>query len=244
MMKRQFSIKDYLNMLLAHIKLIVILPFICAFLSYTYTIFLITPTYSTSMMIYVKNTDAASENDSDYENYVTSNGSGTRVNPYNMNASAAIAQTCSLLFSTNRFMTEVLADSELETENSYSPGTLKGAVTFSSVNDSQVMSVSITLTNPNDTVQILNAIFRQSEKYYKGYFPTGQIFMVEEPNKPSAPISPNLSKNIIYGFGAGLAVAVGIALLIGFIDTSIKSGDDLYKIYDIPVFAEIIDTST
>ena len=244
MFKRQFVIKDYLNMLLAHLKLIVILPFVCALLSYTYTVFLVTPTYTSSMLVYVKNTDAASSDDSDYYRY-SSDGtsSGPRVNSYNMSASARIASTCVLLFKTDRFMTNVLTDEELETERTYSPGGLKGATRFESVSDTQIMRISITLTSAKDTAQVLKAIYRQSENYYKDYFPTGQIFMVEEPVTPGAPGTPNLSKNIMYGFGAGLAVAVGIALLIGFIDTTVKSGEDLYKIYDIPVFAEIIDTN-
>ena len=35
-----------------------------------------------------------------------------------------------------------------------------------------------------------------------------------------------------------------ISFLLEIIDTTIKPGDDLYKMYDIPVFAEIVDFET
>lgn len=246
-MRREVTIKDIITMLLAHIKLIIILPIICSLLSFSYTVFLVTPIYSTSMLIYVKNTDAASEEDySTDNNKLPPNGtsSGTKVNPYDMGTSARIANTCSLLFKTTNFMTKVLEDEKLELNGVYSPGGLKGSVTFESVNESQVMRVSVTSTNAADAAQICGAIFRQSESYYKNYFPTGQIFMVEEAVVPSGPISPNITKNTFYGFVAGLAVAAGIALLIGFIDTTVKTNDDLYKMYNIPVFADIININT
>lgn len=246
-MRREITIKDIITMLLAHIKLIIILPIICALLSYCYTVFLVTPLYSTSMLIYVKNTDAASEDDYSTDNNKkpqTGTSSGTKVNPYDMGTSARIANTCSLLFKTTKFMTTVLEDQELELNKVYSPGSLKGSVSFESVNDSQVMKVSVTSTDPTDAAQICSAIFRQSEKYYKNYFPTGQIFMVEEAVVPGGPISPNITQNTLYGFLAGLAVAAGIALLFGFIDTTVKTSDDLYKMYNIPVFADIININT
>ena len=246
-MKREINVKDIITMLLAHIKLIIILPFICALLSYCYTVFLVTPVYSTSMLIYVKNTDAATEEDySTDNNRIPQNGtsSGTKVNPYDMGTSARIANTCSLLFKTTNFMTTVLEDEELELNGVYSPGGLKGSVTFESVNESQVMKVSVTSTNAADAAQICGAIFRQSESYYKNYFPTGQIFMVEEAVVPSGPISPNITQNTLYGFVAGFAVAAGIALLFGFIDTTVKTNDDLYKMYNIPVFADIININS
>ena len=35
-----------------------------------------------------------------------------------------------------------------------------------------------------------------------------------------------------------------ISFLLEIIDTTIKPGDDLYKMYEIPVFAEIVDFET
>jgi len=46
---------------------------------------------------------------------------------------------------------------------------------------------------------------------------------------------------VIMGFLVGLILALGIAFLIEIVDTTIKPDDDLYAIYDIPVFAEIVD---
>ena len=58
---------------------------------------------------------------------------------------------------------------------------------------------------------------------------------------PSSPSSPNRSRYVLIGLLVGLVLSLVISFLIEIIDTTIKPGDDLYKMYDIPVFAEIVD---
>ena len=194
-------------------------------------------------MLYVKNTDPENQ-DAITDNYHdgVSSSSGT-INNYDMAASAKIANTCALIFKSSRFMKVVLEDPELELERSYSAGGLAGSVSFDSVMSTQVLRVSIRLNSALDTVQICKAIERQATKYYKNFFPTGEIFLVEEAYVPGAPISPNYVTNTLYGFMGGLVSAIGISLLIGFFDTTVKPNDDLYKMYKVPVFAEIYDMS-
>ena len=43
------------------------------------------------------------------------------------------------------------------------------------------------------------------------------------------------------GFAVGLVAAIGISILLELIDSTVKPGDDLQTLYDIPVFAEIPD---
>ena len=56
----------------------------------------------------------------------------------------------------------------------------------------------------------------------------------------------NFRRNLIFlfvmmGMLGGLILALGISFLIEIVDTTVKSDDDLYEMYDIPVFADIID---
>ena len=61
----------------------------------------------------------------------------------------------------------------------------------------------------------------------------------------TAAMFPILLYALRWGLGrgllAGLALGLAISFLLEIIDTTIKPGDDLYKIYEIPVFAEIVD---
>ena len=49
---------------------------------------------------------------------------------------------------------------------------------------------------------------------------------------------------LLIGLAIGLVVSLIISFLLEIIDTTIKPDDDLYKQYEIPVFAEIIDFET
>ena len=46
---------------------------------------------------------------------------------------------------------------------------------------------------------------------------------------------------LVIGLLIGLVLSLVISFLLEIVDTTIKPSDDLYKQYDIPVFAEIID---
>ena len=57
----------------------------------------------------------------------------------------------------------------------------------------------------------------------------------------SAVILPNDKKITALGFVLGLVIGCAVSIIIEMIDTKIKPEDDLYTMYGIPVFAEIVD---
>ena len=43
------------------------------------------------------------------------------------------------------------------------------------------------------------------------------------------------------GLAVGFVIAAAIAFLLELVDTTVKYDDDLFKLYEIPVFGEILD---
>lgn len=56
---------------------------------------------------------------------------------------------------------------------------------------------------------------------------TSQASIVDRAEVPGGPFKPNLIFNILAGFGLGLAFGIGLALLLEFINDTIKSPDDV-----------------
>ena len=61
---------------------------------------------------------------------------------------------------------------------------------------------------------------------------------------PSSSTYPNVSKFALYGLIGGLVIAFIISFILELIDTTVKYDDDLFKMYKIPVFGEILDFDT
>ena len=64
-----------------------------------------------------------------------------------------------------------------------------------------------------------------------------EIIDTAEPNR--RPVSPNLFMNVLLSIFVGLGAGVGLAYFIEYLDTSIKTADDVERILGLPVLGQI-----
>ena len=64
-----------------------------------------------------------------------------------------------------------------------------------------------------------------------------EVIDIAEPNK--RPVSPNLFMNVLLSIFVGLGAGVGLAYFIEYLDTSIKTADDVERILGLPVLGLI-----
>ena len=224
-MAKQITIGDLLKMFLQHIKLIIIVTLIGALVAFLYVSYLVTPMYSTSALILVQNGSTFESDISKSNNSTTLNGE--KVNTQDITSSQMLANTCSTLFTVDPDMKSIISGAN---------------ITISVVEDSYFLRISSTSSDPHTAANIANLVANTAPQVFKKYFgDAGKVDTVEEANVPSSPSSPNKPKYILIGFLIGLGLSLIISFLLEIIDTTIKPGDDLYKQYEVPVFAEIVD---
>ncbi|MGN0452873.1 MAG: YveK family protein [Ruminococcus sp.] len=218
---RDLTINDILKMLLAHIKLIIIISVVAALGAYIYADNFIPKKYSASSMIcilYTANTQSDASADDDTSKFASGS----------INASTDLAAHCSVVFRYSEEMLEIIPAG-------YS-------VSISSVSESNILSISVTGQDGQVCADTANAIRNAAPKVFKKYYTGGEAVTFGRPaSAPSTHSSPNETRYAVFGFVGGLIVSVLIAIILEIIDTTIKPDDDLYKMYNIPVFAEIID---
>ena len=64
--------------------------------------------------------------------------------------------------------------------------------------------------------------------------------IVDDPKINYGKINSNESSTALKGLIAGGVLAAAVAFLIEFLNKKVKPDDDLYELYGIPVFAEIL----
>ena len=237
MMKREITISDILKMLKAHVKLIIIITLLGGVLLYLYSAYMITPMYTTSTLLYLTNSEVLPGETEHTESATAASGEEKKSGANDIVISARIAQVCQTLFKTDLMMNKIIEYLDL----SISPGALKGMISVTMVDDTQFLRVCVTSASPELAAKIANAIPEAGQALYKVFFPYGKIITADKANVPTAPSSPDVKMNTLYGLGGGLVLALVLAFVLEVIDTTVKPGDDLYKMYDIPVFAGIAD---
>nr|WP_316614379.1 Wzz/FepE/Etk N-terminal domain-containing protein [uncultured Ruminococcus sp.] len=226
-MKKQITITDLLNIFLQHIKLIIIVTLLGGLLAFLYVSYFVTPMYSTSSLILVQNGNSFGDINATNKNTTVGD---EKVNTNDITSSQMLANTCSTLFTVDPDMKSIISGA---------------SVSISVVENSYFLRITSTSSDPHTAANIANLVANTAPQVFKKYFgDAGKVDLVEEAGVPSSPSSPNKMRYVLIGLLVGLVVSLGISFLLEIIDTTIKPGDDLYKMYDIPVFAEIVDFET
>ncbi len=222
-MARQLTVNDILKMFLAHIKLIIIMTIVGTVLSYMYVSFFVSPIYTTSALILVQNNAGFSSSTSS-----TAYGDdNAEVDTNDITQSVMLANTCTTLFTKDPDMKNIIAGN---------------SVTISAIEDSYFLEIRVSSLDPITAANVANQVAREAPHVFAKYFgEAGKVDTVDEASIPSSPSSPDVKQYVMIGFLAGLILSLGLAFLIEIVDTTVKPEDDLYEMYEIPVFAEIID---
>jgi succinoglycan biosynthesis transport protein ExoP len=69
--------------------------------------------------------------------------------------------------------------------------------------------------------------------------PRNPIVIHEEPTLARAPVSPNVTLNLVLGAVVGLVFGIGIAFFLEYLDTSVKTLEDVERHLQVPVLAVI-----
>ncbi|MBQ9742824.1 MAG: hypothetical protein IJV88_04010 [Ruminococcus sp.] len=220
---RDITINDILKMIVAHLKLIVIVSVVAALGAYIYADQFIPKKYSSSSKICIKYDGTVTD-----ENSVVNSGDGNKQSASQIGASTSLANNCSVIFSECEEMLDII------------PGGY--SVTITSVSESNVLKITVTGSDGQVCADTANAIRNAAPEVFAKYYTGGVAVPFGRPaSAPGTHSSPDETRYALFGFIGGLIISVLVAIIIEVIDTTIKSDDDLYKIYDVPVFGEIID---
>lgn len=223
-MPKDLTPQKIIEMLLRHVKLIILISVLVTLIAYAYSSFFVTPIYSSSSLIYIQNYDQ-----DDISTQATSyyNSSDSKVNTGDIQQSATLAGHCVVMFNNLPEMTSLMSGA---------------SVSIKQVDESPFISFNVSSSNAQQAANVANQLADQAPVTFSKLFENkGRVDTIRSAVPAATPSSPNIGQNTLYGFVIGLIIGVLLAFFLEIIDTTLKPGDDLAKLYGLPVFAEIVD---
>lgn len=217
----EIDIGEILSVLLSKLWLIIFLAVIGGLAMLMYSKFMIAPLYSSSTRVYVLNRQGAN---------------GESVTVADLQLSSQITKDYAELITSRTVMEQV--DEELGLNMGASA--LKGMVSVSTASaDTRIISISVQDTDAYRAQKIAQKVREVASVQICEVMNIEAVNVVDEAEVPTAPFSPNVRKNTIYGGVFGIVIAVALILLNYFLDDTIKGPDDVERYLQLSVLGSI-----
>ncbi len=199
--------------------LIVVAGVLAGVIGFCYANFYITPTYRAKSVMLVELRNSHYD-EMDYEQ---------------VTVAQKYVSTFADIIRTNYVLEDVIKKLNLKE----SPASLASKIQVYENEDTFLINVTMTHTNPKKALEILQAlddsvVDKVVEKFGSTY--------VQEWDKPvvsSTPVSPNVSRYTVLGGMAGVVIALALIILIALLNNKVKSVSDLQRMVDIPVLGVV-----
>ncbi|QJD87430.1 YveK family protein [Cohnella herbarum] len=155
-----------------------------------------------------------------------------------INSTIGLIKTYKEIIRTPRIMKNVVKDYP---DLNMSYGDLIGKVRVSSVNETQVMSVSVRDNSYEKAANAANAVAVVFQKMVPGLMKVDNVSVLDfaDPKEHRGPVAPNPKLNIAVAFMLALMLGVGISFLLDYLDDTIKSEEDIESLLGVPVLTSI-----
>lgn len=167
----------------------------------------------------------------------------SKANTAEMNTALRDISVSSQLISDYKEIVKSRRFSELVVQNSdiknLTPWELPGKVNVNFRNDSRVLEVRVIDMDPERARDIANKVSDVFVSEVKNLVKVENIEILDRALTPGAPLPNSPYRKMMMAFIMGLMIAGGIALLVEYLDDSIKTSDDIEKHLGLTVLGTI-----
>lgn len=140
-----------------------------------------------------------------------------------------------VLCKTDRILDEVL----LETGLPLSANELTSKIDVSAQNETEIINIAVTDTNPVTASRLANAVASVFMKEIPQIMQMDNVQIIDKATVPQAPVRPDRKMIIAVAGLIGLLLGIGIALLLEYFDVTIKSAEQFAKLMEAPALGMI-----
>lgn len=201
--------------LLENLKYIAASAIICTLIAGVYTFMFQTPKYQTTAKLYVVNSGNSAINLSDLQ-----------IGTY-------LANDYQEVFKTWEVHEMVIKNLGLP----YSYSKMQSMLSVSNPSNTRILYIAVTSEDPAEAASIANEYAAVAKKYISATMSTEEPNILSVALRPTNPISPNKTRNIMLGFVLGAILAIAVITVRFMMDDKIKTADDIAKYAGLPTLA-------
>lgn len=221
-MDKQINLMDLLRLYMRRWWYLIIAMVIGGLLSGLFTAFFVTPMYISGGSLYAENTT----------DIVTTT---TDINLSEVMVRQELVKTYAEVLTSNVFMKKVAAESGL----GYNHEQILKMVSMTDKSNTEILVINVTSANPQHAYIIAQTIINLASEQIMAIVEGGNVKILDEPEYPQLPSSPNIVRNVEIGVFAGLLVSLILVFAIEMLDNKVKDAETISESFKYPVLGEV-----
>ena len=221
----EISLEEILEVLKKNWKMLMVCTLIAALLGFAVNQFVLSPTYTASSRLYIMNTTQAS-------NY-NPNGEVV-INQSDLNSSLMLSKDYVEILKSDRVTKAAAKRMGLMDLQEYD-------ISVNSANDTRMIRIVVTGEDQKGVAKLANILTEEFTACVQQIMHMDNVTVIDAATLPSTPSGPAKAKNTVLAAMVGLFLALAVAFLRYFLDTTIKTADDVQRYLDLPILAKIPD---
>lgn len=219
-MEDSINIRGLFGVIRTRWMLITTLTLLMAAVGGGFSYFIITPKYEASTQI-----------------LVNQKSSSNQLDTTQMRGNIELINTYSVIIKSPAILDKVIEKLKLDV----SVEQLNKSIQINSQSESQIFSMTVQSIRPEHAVLIANTISETFQREIRGIMNVDNVNILAEAvlAKEPKPVSPNPVVNTAVSIVIGFMVGIGLALLLEFLDNSLRTTEDVAATLGLPVLGTI-----
>ena len=196
-----------------------------AVIGFSIASFAITPTYSSAIMLYVNNSS------------LSIGGASFSISSSEITAAQSLVKTYGSLLKNRTTLETVIEKCGVK----YTYEELYAMIETSAVNDTEILQVRVTSTDPYEAAKIANCIAEVLPKRISEIIEGSSMAVVDSAVVNLNKVSPSITKHVVIGGVLGGLISLAVLIVMAVMDDTIHDEEYILNNYDYPILAKVPD---
>lgn len=202
--------------------IILLTALVAAVLALGYSLFIAKPSYQSTTRIYVVNRQQTDNN--------------TLTNQ-DLQAGSYLVKDYKEIILSQDVLSTVISELKLPETTAE----LSKSVSVSVPTDTRIVSITVKNSDPNQASRIANTLREVAAEKIIAVTKVSDVTTLEEAEVPKSPSSPNIRRNVMLSFFAGVIVMVIIVVFVEVLDDRVKKPEDIEEVMGLSLLGVVPD---